>query len=201
MDKRTMSKHYNALPSVNLDAKNRYEPLLNFPELLHLEDPATDIMVDFNVIQPPVTHPRETIAGVLSAIKGSAIHVLLVLENNHVVGLISAEDVLGEKPLRISQERRVSHEQIHVHAVMTPSEHILAIDYKELRAAKIGHVLETFKDQQKHYLLAVETDEDGAQKIRGVIYIYDIVKRLNKDLVLELREARSLLELRQDLQF
>jgi len=193
-----MPKNYSSLSTLHLDEDNHYSHPPELPELVHLDDPAIDVLLNFENHQPAITHPKVSITDNMIDMKASGAHIMLVVEDKKVVGVISSEDILGEKPMQIIQERRIKRDEILVRAVMTPREKLLAVSYQDLTHSKVGQVLATLNQAKQHYLIVVDTQEGAKhQAVHGLIYIYDILKRLDKNLATELREASSLLELQR----
>jgi CBS domain containing-hemolysin-like protein len=194
-----MTKTYHALPHIKLSKNNNYDYQEHRPELVHLDDSALDVMINLEKKKPLTASPKDSIDDTLIDMKASGAHIMVVVEDEKVVGVISSEDILGERPMQVAEDRRIKRDQILVRSVMTPQEKLAAIDYEEVRFAKIGNIISTLRDTKQHYAIVVNTSEDSdEQMIHGIIYIYDIIKRLNKDLVTELRAARSILELKRD---
>ena len=191
---------YESLPVFKLTENNTYSHPHERPELVYCDDPASEIMIDFEHVKPLITSPRSSIDEANVDLQSSRTHVMLVVDVDKVVGIVSSEDVLGEKPMQIIQERRVKRSEISVRAVMTPVEALIAINMEDLKHAKVGHILNTLAENKKHYALIVEINpESNEQIVHGLVYIYDVLKRLDKDLPSELREAKSLLELQHKL--
>ncbi len=195
-----MTKTYESLPTLTVSENNTYSHPPRRPELVYMSDPATDVMINFETARPFTVSPRNTLDEANLSLKSSNSHIILVVEGEQVVGVVSSEDILGERPMRIVQERRIKREEILVRAVMTPIDKLMAIDYEELTHTKVGHVVNTLIQNKQHYMLVVDIEESSnEQRVHGLLYIYDIVKRLDKDLPSELREAGSLLELQHKL--
>src|SRR3990167_4487356 len=160
-----MPKTFEPLPVIKLNENNTYSHPPQAPEFVYLTDPAIDIMIDFSKVNPLITTPEHSIDQANIDMKFSGTHIMLVIEFNTVVGVVSSEDILGEKPMRIAQERRIRRDEILVRAVMTPQEELMAIDYKEFRHAKIGHVLATLTEHKQHYALIVDTQETSNEQV------------------------------------
>lgn len=195
-----MNKTYQSLPVTHLNENNTFSHPPELPELVHIEDPAHNVIMNFDVIKPVVVHPKTPINDALIEMKAAGTHIMLVIEDSKVVGVISSEDILGEKPMQIIQERRIRRDEILVQSIMTPREKLVTIQLSDLRIAKVGHVIKTLNEHKQHYAIIVENDGPSQQQIvHGLVYIYEILKRLDKDIVTELREARSILELQKNL--
>ena len=195
-----MPKTFEPLQILKLSEQNTYTHPPLGPELVYITDPAVDVIINFSHVKPLITTPTHTIDQANVDMKFSGTHIMLVVEDETVVGVVSSEDILGEKPMHIAQERRIRRDEILVSAVMTPQHELMAIDYKDVKYAKVGHLLTTLTENKQHYALIVDTEENSTmQTVHGLVYIYDIIKRLDNDLPTELKEARSLLELQKKL--
>lgn len=195
-----MTKKYDPMPTLALSEHNTYTHPEAMPELVHLEDKALEILTDFEKIKPAIASPEDNIDDTLITMKSSGRLVMLVVENDRVLGAVSSGDLQGEKPLKIVQENRVPRKSIKVKSVMTPREKLLTINYQDLRFAKIGNVIKTLREHYCRYALVVDIKEDSdEQKVHGLINAYDIIKRLDTSLGSALHEARSILELKNTL--
>jgi len=196
-----MTKPFSPLPAIRLHAGVAYFHPLELPEVLHWEDSALHAMVDFKYIKPETIRPDEALATALTAVANCSYHVLLVVSyEGNVLGLVSAEDLLGEKPLKVIQERHISRADIPVQLVMLPQTAILAIDIENLRHAKVGHIIRTLQAHKQHFALIVKIEEGGhVQKIRGLFSLSLLSKQLGYDVTSDLAEAHSIAELQYNL--
>lgn len=193
-----MPKHYQPLPTLHLNAGSPYIHTGDLPELIHIEDPALSVMLDYKHTRAITIAPTAFIAEAHIEMKACGVHLLLVVDNeSRVVGLISSEDILGEKPVKIIQEKHLSRAEVRVRLVMTPQEHIVAIDYEALRLAKVAHVIQTLKAAKQHYALVVEVNHANHQQtVRGLFSLSQISKQLAINVIDDDPLARSLIELR-----
>jgi CBS domain containing-hemolysin-like protein len=192
-----MTKSYHALPTTTLSCDNTFAHPEPKGTLFHLDDPATDAIIDFQKSCPHVCQPSDHIEDVFARMKSLGLHIMLVVEDKTVAGVISSEDILGEKPMQIIQERRVKHSDILVKAVMTKCKQVWSIDAEEIKFAKVGHLLTTLNNQKHHYALIVHSDAEDNLIVSGMVYYYNILKNMDRSLASELREAGSLLELQK----
>jgi hypothetical protein len=79
-------------------------------------------------------------------------------DQENVLGLLTATDILGERPLRVATERGLRSEDLQVADVMTPAAQVEAIDFADLQGAHVGHVLETLRRSGRQHALAVDYD-------------------------------------------
>lgn len=201
MNKIAMVKTYSPLTTMPLKPGISYSHPTEPAEIVHWEDPAITAMVDFKYIKAITISPDDALDTALAGVKSSAYHVLLVVnKEQHILGMITAEDLLGEKPLKAIQERRIARSDIIVRMVMTPQHNLLAIDFENLRHAKVGHIVETLRAHKQHYALVVKIDEKThAHTVRGLFSAALLSKELGKDVLSAMPEAHSIAELHQDL--
>jgi CBS-domain-containing membrane protein len=104
---------------------------------------------------------------------------LLVLdEDKHLCGIITATDILGEKPLRFIQERRVKHHEILVSDIMTPLERLEGVAIEDVQRARVGDIITSLQDSGRQHTLVLESDEGGTAVIRGIFSLTQIEKQL-----------------------
>lgn len=172
---------YEALTHITLDTNTSFIHPGTLPELVHADDDASSVMVDFNKRPLFMIYPDQSIDIALQELKHHGIHMLLVVDKERRVhGLIATEDLLGEKPIKHMQERRLKHDEVLVKMVMQPIDQLLAIDKHELRNAKVGHVIMTLKEARQHYALVVDTNGD-LPKVCGLFSSFQISKQLHAD--------------------
>jgi len=175
---------YEILPTVEIQpSKAKLAIHSALPELVHLDDPALSVMIDFKLFPAQTIHPEESIDDALNKMKIEGIHLLLITKpDNSVVGIVASEDILGEKPITILQERRIQRSQIKVSMIMTPSNDIIAFDHAIVQEMKVGNIVNTLKAFQQHYALVVKSETDNTQSIRGVFNTSQISKQLHMDI-------------------
>jgi hypothetical protein len=196
-----MPKIYAPLPIFSLHADVTYLHPLQPAAVVHWEDPALQAMVDFKYLKAETIGPDEPIDNALIAVRNCTYHVLLVTSSTHkVLGLVSAEDLLGEKPLKAAEHKRLYRKEISVHMVMIPQQEIVALDIENLRHAKVAHIVHTLNNQKQHYALVVKIDPiTHTQVVRGLFSLALISKQLGKDVTSDLAEAQSIAELQHHL--
>ncbi len=187
---------YEQIPTIPLeDAALRSHHL---PELVHLNDPAFTVMNDFSTMPPLTIDPNDTMDSALNEMKLKGVHLLLVVDKNKKIhGIISSEDLMGEKPITLIQQRRVERNQIFVKMIMVPLEQIVAFDISDIETARVGNIVETMKQLRTHYAMAVQKDDDENKTIRGLFNTSQISKQLHMDIANEIAKAQSVSELQK----
>ena len=175
---------FEALPTIAIDPMDTMLRTQHLPELVHLTDSALSVMTDFTKIAPHTIRPESTMDEAIYEMKASGVHLLLVInDERHFRGIISSEDVLGEKPIQLLQERRIPRNQILVNMIMVPFSEITAIDMNVIETARVGNIVKTLSEKGQHYALAVSPQSDSAaQIICGIFTTTQISNQLHAEI-------------------
>lgn len=176
-----MMTHFNPLPASTLAAKACFRrPAPTLPVRVALDSPAADTMTDFKRLAAITIDPRAAIDDANRKMIDNGIRLLLVVENSDIVsGIITASDILGEKPVQIVQERGITHDQITVRDIMTPHELLEVIQMRDVLNARVGHLVATLKRARRQHALVVEpNDGDSCQTVRGLFSASQIARQL-----------------------
>lgn len=174
---------YEALPTTAILPNKTMLDAHHLPELVHKEDPAMFVMSDFTQKPPHIIRPDDTMDHAINEMEVSGIHLLLVMnEDGYFQGILSSEDVWGEKPIKLIQERRIHRDQVLVKMIMVPYTEITALNIATIKTACVGHIVKTLAAHKQHYALAVASHENGStQIIRGIFTASQISKQLHVD--------------------
>jgi CBS domain-containing protein len=146
------------------------------PSRLTLESPALEAMTDLRRIAAATVAPHRSINECNLIMIARGIRLLLVEDDQRaVVGVITATDLLGEKPVRFMQERRVRHHEILVSDLMTRSSSLETLDLQAVSHAQVGHIVATLKSVGRQHTFV--TDE-GGRRICGIFSATEIARRL-----------------------
>ncbi len=176
---------YESLPTTVILPNGTMLHTHQLPELVHMDDPALSVMADFTLAAPHTIDPNETMDHAIKEMEVSGVHLLLVInEEKHFQGIISSEDVWGEKPIKVIQERRIHRDQVLVRTIMVPYTEITALDFATIKSAKVGHIVKTLSEHKQHYALAVSpsSKHPDMQIIRGIFTASQISKQLHMDI-------------------
>jgi CBS domain-containing protein len=134
-------------------------------------DPALHAMTDFtSKFAVTVAPDRQIDAALRDMMRLSVRAMLVVLRADSVVGLITSYDIEGSRPVRFAERSDVSRrEEIRVGDIMTKWEDLPTLDWHTVQTARISDLLEIFDGIGVMHLLVVESDERGAEVVRGLI--------------------------------
>jgi len=121
-------RQYSPLTLVSLGPGARVvEPMA--PGRVTLDDPAFSVMTDLREVAAATTRPDETIDQAHAQMIRRGVRLLFALDaGGTVAGILTATDLLGEKPMRFMRDRGVSHAEILVEDIMTPGVFAVAPD-------------------------------------------------------------------------
>jgi CBS-domain-containing membrane protein len=169
---------YSPLALTRLETGARVaEP--NAPGRVALDDPAFSVMTDLREVSAATTRPEETIDTAHAVMIRRAVRLLFVLDpDNTVAGVITATDLLGEKPMRFMQARGVSHAEILVEDIMTPASMLEGLSILEVAQMRVGHIVATLKAVGRKHLMV---SEDGGRRIRGLFSASQVARQLGME--------------------
>ncbi len=108
-------------------------------------------------------------------------------------GLISARDIVSEKPIKFAEKFRKTRAQITVGDLMEPVSRLHKVDCRELMNCKIGDIVKTLKNLRQEYLMVTTTATRG-RTVLGYFSIAHIGSELDTNFDAFSR-ARSFAEL------
>jgi signal-transduction protein with cAMP-binding, CBS, and nucleotidyltransferase domain len=134
-----------------------------------LEDPAVAVMTDLAKVPGVAVDPDVGIEAAMRIMVRRAVRSLFVLGvEGELLGLITATDLLGEKPLRHIHAHGGQRKDILVRDLMTPQSQIEVLSMSDVSRARVGDVLSTLRAMRRQHAMAVEEDASGRQVVRGV---------------------------------
>ena len=173
-----MERDYQPLPIRELGAHAGFRrPVAPPAPHVSAEAPAVQVMTDLSRVAPATIRPQAPLAGANQFMITRGVRLLLVADDQeNVLGVISASDILSERPMRVAIERGLRRDELAVADVMTPAEQVEVIDYADVAPARVGHVLETLRRAGRQHALVVE--HDGPTMVRGIFSISQIARQL-----------------------
>lgn len=175
-----MSQNYNPLSYKSLDAGATYHrPPQRLPERVTADSPATDVMTDFIKVAAMTIGPCASLEDANQRMIASGIRLLFVTgRDNEIMGVITATDILGEKPMKYLQEVGGKREDIFVRDIMTAQDKLDVLCMPEVERATVGDIVETMRRVGRQHALVVERAADDRQIVRGMFSTKQISKQL-----------------------
>jgi|CXWL01.1.fsa_nt_gi CBS domain-containing protein len=174
-----MTREYSALPLAPLAPSARL-PEEPPPDRVGLDEPAFSVMTDLAVVTPATIAVERSIDHANAIMLERRVRLLFVVDAERViVGVITATDLLGEKPMRFVQERGGRRSDILVGDIMTPFAKLEAISMQDVAQMRVGHVVATLKAVGRQHLMAAD---EGGRRVRGLFSTSRIARQLGVDL-------------------
>lgn len=170
-------RDYRPLPAQTLSGQIlvcRPDP----PKTVALDSDAVDVMTDLKSVYAAVIEPQISMDSAKQYMIQRGVRLLFVLNHDRsLAGLVTANDIQGEKPMRLVQERGITHDEIRVADIMTPLDRLEAMPMEEVRHSKVGHVLASLKGAGRQHALVTEND-GGRLVVRGMFSLSQIARQL-----------------------
>ena len=175
-----MFRDYPALAVATLQPGVGYaQPTQPVPDIVTLEDSALQVLTDFQRVTAIITLPGDAVDEAHRRMIQRGVRLLLVVDQDRkVLGVITANDILGEKPMQVIAQRGIRREEVLVRDIMTPQERLDVLKMADLRTAKVGHVVATLKGLGRQHALAVDVEPSGWQTVRGMFSTTQIARQL-----------------------
>jgi CBS domain containing-hemolysin-like protein len=148
--------------------------------LVRIDSPAMCVMTDLRQVSAATIGPEATLAHATQTMISRGVRLLLVVnKEDEVLGLITARDTQGEKPIQLIQERGGKFSDLLVGDLMCPRERIELIDGKDVLRAQVGDIVETLKQTKRQHAIVGERDPiSGQMRIRGIFSATQIGRQL-----------------------
>lgn len=174
-----MERTFSALPIRELGPGAGYRrPTQTLAARVTLGSPALEVMTDLTRASPATIRPQAPIDAANQFMIARGVRLLLVAdEREEVLGVITATDILGERPMLVSVERGLRHAELTVGDIMTPAERVEVLALTDAEVARVGHVVETLKRAGRQHALVVDS-EGGRGMVRGIFSVSQIARQL-----------------------
>jgi CBS domain containing-hemolysin-like protein len=171
---------YSALPHHTLLPGSTYaRPPQRLPDKVTADSPATDVMTDFSKVAAITMTPFASLDEAEQRMIASGVRLLLVTDQaNSILGVITANDLLGDRPVKYLQEVGGKRSDIELRDIMTSSDQIEVLYMVDVENATVGDIIETLKKVGRQHAMVVDLDDEKNQVIRGLFSTTQIGRQL-----------------------
>ena len=175
-------RQYSALPGRPMRPRTGFHsPSQTLLPQVTLDDPAVAVMTDFQKVTAFTVDPDVSVDSAARVMRRRNVHLLLVVDvENHVLGIITSNDLQGEKTLQCINARGISREDASVRDIMTPENRLEVISMDDVLRAHVGHVVATLKATGRRHAAVVDEDASGHQILRGLFAASQLARQLGK---------------------
>lgn len=177
----TRSLELRPIPGITLAAPG------GDPWLVSRTDPAHSVMTDFHERSAVVVPGDTPIDAALEHLKHTGTRSAFVVnkDGRHVLGMITAYDIQGEKPIRHLQSVGCNHntcsrDDVLVQDIMEKAAEWQVADIKDIESSTIDMLLSLFKATGRTHIAVIEKSEEHGARLRGMFSAAKIM-RLLKD--------------------
>jgi CBS domain-containing protein len=185
-----MERDYDPLPIRELGSGAGFRrPTHTQAAKVSAESAALEVMTDLARVTPATIRPQAPLAGANQFMITRGVRLLLVVDDHeNVLGLITATDILGERPMQVAHELGVRRDELSVADIMIPAERVEVIAAADLAGMRVGHVVETLRRAGRQHALVIDFDETPASRplapptrrtmVRGIFSLSQIARQL-----------------------
>lgn len=150
-----------------------------------LDSPAMLVMTDLTQVAAAVATPEMSVHEANRYMISRGVRMLLVLDQRELLaGIVTATDILGERPVALTGERGVQHSDILVADVMTPASRLEAFDLRTVEGARVGNVIASLQRARRHHALVTQPGAARGVEVRGIFSLSQIARQLGTPLPL-----------------
>jgi CBS domain-containing protein len=145
-------------------------------------DPALSVMTDFRE-RSSVTVPETlSIDSALEHMKHTGVRCAFAIDESQrlVVGLITAYDIMGEKPMRHMRLTSTPRAQVLVKDLMVRLNDWRVAQVKQVERHTVADVAHLFDETLVTHIVVVESDDSGVERLRGILSAAKVRRLLSK---------------------
>jgi CBS domain-containing protein len=180
-----MTQPYLVLPRVPLAPQARYCRPASPTQKVTMESPAMAVMTDLERVMAVTIGSGVAIETANQRMIDAAVRLLLVVDGDQkIVGLITATDILGEKPMRHQQRMGGTFSDILVSDIMTPHAGLDVLNLRDVFRARVGDIVASLKSfGRQHALVAERNGDSDTHRVRGIFSATQIGRQLGVNVV------------------
>lgn len=174
---------YNILSATTLPGQAHLPREITDTNVL-LEAPALSVMTDLTQVPVVSIDPEASIDEANDLMVQRRVRLLFVIDtHDSMIGVVTTNDILGEKPMQIVLARGVKHAEIRVRDVMTPGNKVEALDMSALGEARVGDIVATMREHGRQHALVIRDGGADGPEVCGVFSAADLSRRLGETVV------------------
>ncbi len=174
---------YKPLPFHKLKAgAGFYQP--STYRLMQVDSPAIEVMTDLQQVSAATIGPDVKLSEATQTMIARGVRLLLVVSpDDEILGLITARDTMGERPVKFIQQNGGKHGDLKVRDCMSPISTLEVLALADVLRAEVGHIVATLKNVGRQHAMVVDTDvQRGGESVRGIFSITQIGRQLGMSL-------------------
>ena len=132
--------------------------------------PAIEAMTDFLRVNLVTIGASESLVDANARMISRGVRMLIVsAPDDGVLGLITARDIMGEKPMQLAQSHGCKRDELRVTDLMTPIGSVDTLYLNEVLNARVIDILDALKHLGRQHILVEDVDPaTGLPRVRGM---------------------------------
>ncbi len=170
---------YKPLPFRKLKAGATFSLPLTYKPV-QADSPAIEVMTDLQRVSAATITLDASLAQATQVMVARSVRLLLVVDPvGGILGLITARDTMGDRPIKFIQEHGGKHADLKVRDCMTLIDNIQVLSMSEVLRAQVGHIVATLENVGRQHAMVVDVDPlSGEETVRGIFSISQIGRQL-----------------------
>lgn len=173
--------NYRPLSLSTLGPQTGYsKPYFYSPNPVKFASSALEVMTDLRFVPAATVQAELDIESTTQKMIARGVRLLLVVDaRDDVIGLVTARDLVGDRPAEVMRASQIQFQQVTVGHVMTTADSIEVIPLDDVLHARVGDVVETLKHSGRQHAMVIEEDPFGGKSaIRGIFSASQISRQL-----------------------
>jgi len=148
--------------------------------IVTVDSPAISVMTDLRQVSAATIDSDASLAEATRTMISRGVRLLFVTAaSGALIGLITARDTGGERPIKLLHERGAKFGDLRVADLMIPRQDIDILELSDVLHAEVGHIIATLKASGRQHALVADRDPaTGITRIRGVFSATQIGRQL-----------------------
>jgi len=154
--------------SLNVQALGLAPSLPRVQRSAQAHEPALSLLTDLHQSACVVASHRDGLDATLHLMMRAGVRMVFVSgADGELVGMVTAEDLQGERPVLRASNHKVPHRELSLADIMVPVTAWDTVDLSEVRTAHLGDIAATLHEHNLRYLLVTQKKQ-GSTVLRGL---------------------------------
>ncbi len=149
------------------------------PPAVTVDSAASLVMTDLTQLPAATIHDDATLEEANRSMIVRGVRLLIVVtDSKRIAGVVTTNDILGEKPVQVAQKRQSRPRDLRVADVMVPVEQVEALAIEDVKKASVGDIVATLKADGRAHAIVVGQGPDRRQRLLGIFSASQIARQL-----------------------
>lgn len=141
--------------------------------------PAIEVMTDLRFVPAATIGSKVPLPDATQNMIQRGVRSLFVVDDdNAMLGLLCADQILGEAPVKMAMERGTKPADLTARDLMVAADRVEAVDIKDVMRSDVGRIAATLKRSGRHHLVVVERDASGKVSVCGLFSATQLARQL-----------------------